>query len=499
MCRSPAASRRLPARSGSTRSTGRDVSPSSRGWSTPTRNRCETAAGLDVPPPHRHTSRPPVRLSQLARPLSTPIVCRCRCRQPCGARRCFTVRSRLRTSSPRSCPTRAPRSLAHGLAALDDETLRFLAEHPAVVTRLYERDAAVFAAFAAHLQIRDNRVVPPGGDRAVPLWEALLNEKVAHPEGFVRELFARDKGRIAYLYDIIGHLDSSRAAFALGLWIDDARRARRPLQGARVGDIQTRSASGTSRDFRSRGRRTTFCRCSRASRWRQRGARIPRMAIGVGARDWPTATCRRSRPGVRRAWTTSGSSTRHGSPRCSLRATLAGGPTASISLPSASVCSPERRPRKCPTLIVAIQAFPRFRMLMLTLERIGVRRPALYAALARQAQRVSSLDEVRARPALAQFQGAIALIARLARVKTIDRATADALLGTLAAPAVRSRHADTSARSRRGCSSSSGLRLRAANRTAASKMCCWRRSPARPARFRRGRCRGRASSICSTS
>ena len=32
--------------------------------------------------------------------------------------------------------------LAYGLAALDDETLRFLVEHPAVITRLYERDAA---------------------------------------------------------------------------------------------------------------------------------------------------------------------------------------------------------------------------------------------------------------------------------------------------------------------------------------------------------------------
>ena len=29
------------------------------------------------------------------------------------------------------------------------------------------------------------------------------------------------EGRIAYLYDTIGHLDQSRSAFALGLWIED--------------------------------------------------------------------------------------------------------------------------------------------------------------------------------------------------------------------------------------------------------------------------------------
>ena len=43
--------------------------------------------------------------------------------------------------------------LARGLAALDDETLRFLIDHPATIARLYDRDAAVFAAFAGHLRI----------------------------------------------------------------------------------------------------------------------------------------------------------------------------------------------------------------------------------------------------------------------------------------------------------------------------------------------------------
>ena len=70
---------------------------------------------------------------------------------------------------------------------------------------------------------------------------------------------------------------------------------------------------------------------------------------------------------------------------------------------------------------------------MLTLERIGVGQPAVYAALVRQAERVSGLDEVRGRTALAGFQGAIALVARLTKVRTIDRAEAEVLLEALAA------------------------------------------------------------------
>src|SRR4030095_8223835 len=46
-----------------------------------------------------------------------------------------------------------------------------------------------------------------------------------------------------------------------------------------------------------------------------------------------------------------------------------------------------------------VRAFPRFRMLMLTLERIGVRRPGLYVALVHQAERISDLEITRARTA----------------------------------------------------------------------------------------------------
>ena len=70
-------------------------------------------------------------------------------------------------------------------------------------------------------------------------------------------------------------------------------------------------------------------------------------------------------------------------------------------------------------------------MLMLTLERMGVRRAAVYAAAARRAQQLSPLDGRRAFVALGQFQGALALIARMTRMRTLDVAAAEALVTSL--------------------------------------------------------------------
>src|SRR5207237_912646 len=97
--------------------------------------------------------------------------------------------------------------LCFGLSALDDETLQFLKDHPGLLTRLYERDAAVFAAFAGSLRIRRGEVELPGGAAAMALWEAVVGEKVTDPDRFIRELFSRDEGRIAYVYDALNMFD----------------------------------------------------------------------------------------------------------------------------------------------------------------------------------------------------------------------------------------------------------------------------------------------------
>ena len=84
-----------------------------------------------------------------------------------------------------------------------------------------------------------------------------------------------------------------------------------------------------------------------------------------------------------------------------------------------------------PSVLTAVRAFPRMRMLMLTFERIGIANPAVYADAARRVSRLSALEPNRGFVAHAQFQGALALVARMARVRTIDVATAESLVSSL--------------------------------------------------------------------
>ena len=71
---------------------------------------------------------------------------------------------------------------------------------------------------------------------------------------------------------------------------------------------------------------------------------------------------------------------------------------------------------------LAVRAFRRYRMLMVTLERIGISNPATYAAAARLASRMSPPDPAREFLAIAQFQGALALLERMRVVGTLDAA-----------------------------------------------------------------------------
>src|SRR5204862_3542408 len=61
--------------------------------------------------------------------------------------------------------------LCHGLSALDSDTLLFLGQHHPVITKLYERVPASFAAFGGSVKVRQSRMIVPGGDVAIPLWE----------------------------------------------------------------------------------------------------------------------------------------------------------------------------------------------------------------------------------------------------------------------------------------------------------------------------------------
>src|SRR4051812_27448934 len=52
--------------------------------------------------------------------------------------------------------------ICYALAGMDDETLQFFVDHPALLSRIAERAPAVFAAFGESLHVRNGRLVLPG-------------------------------------------------------------------------------------------------------------------------------------------------------------------------------------------------------------------------------------------------------------------------------------------------------------------------------------------------
>jgi hypothetical protein len=104
--------------------------------------------------------------------------------------------------------------LYHGLASLDDETLGWLGPERDLLASLLEH-AGPFATTARSLRVKGGRVLVPGGADAELLWERVVGAEPAKPAAFARRLFGAHEGRIAYLYDLIAHLDDARQRFAL--------------------------------------------------------------------------------------------------------------------------------------------------------------------------------------------------------------------------------------------------------------------------------------------
>ena len=269
--------------------------------------------------------------------------------------------------------------LAYGLASLDHETLHFFSTHRALLTDLYKNHAGVFSAFAAGIRIRDEHVVVPGGAEGVSRWEGELRAKVSNPAGFVRALLSASRGRLAYLYDVLAHLDANKTTMSRDRFASLAAVVKGLFS---EWDVRKHPFTRPSHDLLALFLRVNDPSADVAALAREllsdtpaRGERLDQFAFGqrVFRHDAATADA-----------------------------------------------------------AAAIRAFRDFPMLMLTLERIGVRSPGIYAALARRAERVGTLDGVRCRIAFIQLQAPIALIDRMRRAGTIDRATAEELLGTLA-------------------------------------------------------------------
>ncbi len=317
-----------------------------------------------------------------------------------------------------------------GLSSLDEGTLAFFGDHPLLLERIYERSAPAFAAFSASLRVEGNRVVPPAGDAAIALWEGVALEKVTRPDRFIQQLLELNEGRAAYLYNVIGELDPGRRAFALGLWIPSAAtRAERfkaltlGIGAYRESHLRTLPLGRASYDLQMTLSRIEVGPDGAPSPPGARGF-WSRVFAGSELPDDPARLLRNiDEEPIDAAWLVDAIASVDVRVRAERLDQIAFGQR----LFGASAAAARG------DVLVAVRGLGRYRMLMWTFERIGIRAPSLYALAVRQAARLGALDGRRGFEAQAQFQGALVVLARSAMVTTLDAAAAQTLVEQLLA------------------------------------------------------------------
>ena len=320
--------------------------------------------------------------------------------------------------------------LCFGLASLDDGTLAFFADHPLLLERIYVRSAPAFAAFSASLRVQGNRVVPPAGDAAIALWEGITLEKVTRPDRFIQQLLELNDGRLAYLYDVIGALDPARRAFALGLWIPNAATRAERFKALTIGvgayresHLRTLPLGRASYDLPMTLSRIEVGPDGTPSAPGARGF-WSRVFAGSELPDDPARQLRNmEEEPIDAAWLADAIGSVDVRVRAERLDQLAFGQRLFGAADAAARAD----------VLVAVRGLARYRMLMWTFERIGIRAPSLYALAARQAARLGALDGRRGFEAQAQFQGALAILARISMVTTLDAARTQALVEQLVA------------------------------------------------------------------
>lgn len=314
--------------------------------------------------------------------------------------------------------------LARGLWAADDETLAFYAEHASLLAFLYEHAAPAFTAFASSLRVREGRIAVPGGSEAEPLWEAVVGARVSDPEGFVRALFAEPEWRTAYLYDVIAAARPESQEFGLGIWIKDpSLRLRRfaALSAAvhaqyREWHVDELPFARPLNDLAILLLRIEVAGGGEPAQPNDRrfwGAALNANAVLDATDPLPS-----SHPLIDAAWL--------------VQATAGDMYTRGDRLDQLAFGQRVFREldEGAESAAAVVREMPTRRMLLLSLERLGIRDPAVYAAALQQA-RVAGEGGGERFWTLAQLQGALALVVRMTLVETLTPADAAAVTRSL--------------------------------------------------------------------
>ena len=301
--------------------------------------------------------------------------------------------------------------LYHGLAALDDETLAWLGPDRELLANLLTQHSGTFAVFARSIRVKGGRVQVPGGASTEKLWTEIVGAPPTHPSDFVRRLFSKGQGHLAFLYDSVAQLDEPSRQFALaGHRVDRVRALEQQFQRVTF-DLKPRE-----RPF-FRPFLDPFLTLG-AIEVTDDGAPVGPTARGLWdlvfkyedldepLKDAAAPRSLDSAP-IDAAWIVS----RVHKPgpisfRRRLDAVLFGQRVFRNSTPS-----------EAGAVASALRGMLAFPTLMLTLERAGVRSPAIYAAAVARAHALNSIGDDRVRhAAVVQFQTSLAIVERMVRM-----------------------------------------------------------------------------------
>jgi hypothetical protein len=307
----------------------------------------------------------------------------------------------------------------HGLMALDDETLAFFGNHPSLLSAVADKSAAVFAEWGRSIRLRNEHLVVPGGDNAAPVWQALIGREPTDVDGFIRDLLARDGGRAAFFYDTVAHLETPRQAFALGTGADaDQINRARALYGSFARSRSVESLNGWQVVRHPVNPAAVLIQIRVDDTGRMAGPSWRSLWETVfGGLPQACASARVNAAPIDAAWLVD----RIERERPERRAEWLGAVTfAQRMFPTAGLAD-------LPAVCEAVTSFPRNNGLLLTLERIGLDRPADYATALRFASRSwAGFDRGAAVVDTAQVQGVLAILERAVTTGVLEKSRAHA-------------------------------------------------------------------------
>ena len=319
--------------------------------------------------------------------------------------------------------------LACAGAMAADPSMRALLERDRGLLKWIVKTApAAFWIAARNLKIEKDRVIVPGGAAAEPIWEAIVEVKVTRPADFLRALLARDSGRLAWFYDTVGTMSQDRIEATFG-----APPIAAQIEQARAFYNAFRSADSNWKIEEHpflRGTTDPWIVSSQidllhndvappAAQWFWNEL-FDRSEI---ARHTTASVERAPQSPVTLAWLAQKISTSSAKERRDRFEMVR----------FAQGVFPNIDGDRATEALVALGGYRRYRAILLSLDRMGVASPRVYARTVEAARRLgdelSGRDE---RHAVIAYQASIAILERARLAQEIEPATAERLLLGLA-------------------------------------------------------------------